>query len=59
MTIDRMTLKDLVEKGSDTDLLREMIAFVTGRMMELEVESLTGAGHGERSGDRLIPSPVD
>jgi putative transposase len=53
MTIDRMTLKDLVEKGSDTDLLREMIAFVTGRMMELEVESLTGAGHGERSGDRL------
>ena len=53
MTIDRMTLKDLVEKGSDTDLLREMIAFVTGRMMEMEVESLTGAAHGERSGDRL------
>jgi len=53
MTIDRITLKELVEKGSDTDLLREMISFVTGRMMELEVESLTGAGHGERSGDRL------
>ena len=53
MTIDRITLKDLVEKGSDTDLLREMISFVTGRMMEMEVESLTGAGHGERSDDRL------
>jgi putative transposase len=27
MTIDRMTLKALVEKGSDDDLLREMIGF--------------------------------
>ena len=53
MTIDRVTLKDLVEKGSDSDLLREMIAFVTGRMMEMEVASLTGAGHGERSEDRM------
>ena len=53
MTIDRITLKDLVEKGSDTDLLREMIAFVTGRMMEMEVESLAGAAHGERSADRI------
>ena len=53
MTIDRITLKDLVEKGSDADLLREMLAFVTGRMMEMEVESLTGAAHGERSDDRL------
>ena len=52
MTIDRITLKDLVEKGSDADLLREMLAFVTGRMMELEVENLTGAAHGERSADR-------
>ena len=53
MTIDRITLKALVEKGSDTDLLREMISFVTGRMMEMEVESLTGAAHSERSVDRL------
>ena len=52
MTIDRITLKELVEKGSDVDLLREMLAFVTGRMMEMEVESLTGAAHGERSDDR-------
>jgi len=53
MTIDRITLKELVEKGSDVDLLREMLAFVTGRMMEMEVESLTGAAHGDRSDDRL------
>src|SRR5688572_25100630 len=49
MTIDRMTLKTLVEKGSDDDLLREMMAYVANRMMDMEVESLTGAAHGERS----------
>src|SRR5262245_15800285 len=27
MTIDRMTLKALIEKGSDDDLLREMMAY--------------------------------
>ena len=53
MTIDRIALKELVEKGSDADLLREMIAFIAGRMMELEVEGLTGAGHGERSPTRV------
>jgi len=41
MTIDRVGLKELVEKGSDADLLREMIAFVTRRMMDMEVETLT------------------
>ena len=41
MTIDRMTLKALVEKGCDEDLLKEMIGFVANRMMELEVEGLT------------------
>ncbi len=53
MTMDRIGLKELVEKGSDTDLLREMIAFVTARMMDMEVEGLTGAAHGERSDDRM------
>ena len=53
MTIDRIALKELVEKGSDADLLREMIAFIASRMMELEVEGLTGAGHGERSPTRI------
>ena len=49
MTIDRMTLKALLEKGSDADLLREMIGFVANRMMDLEVEGETGAAYGERS----------
>jgi transposase-like protein len=48
-----MTLKALVEKGSDDDLLREMMAYVANRMMDLEVESLTGAAHGERSPARI------
>jgi adenine-specific DNA methylase len=49
MTIDRTTLKALLEKGSDDDLLREMISFVANRMMDLDVEGLTGATYGERS----------
>lgn len=55
MTIDRIVLKELVEKGSDADLLREMIAFIAGRMMELEMEGLTGATHGERSPTSINP----
>ena len=46
MTIDRVAMKELLEKGSDQDLLREMLAFVAARMMDVEVESLTGAAHG-------------
>jgi putative transposase len=53
MTIDRMTLKALVEKGPDADLLREMMAYVANRMMDLEVENVTGAAHGERSPTRI------
>ena len=52
MTIDRVLLRDLIEKGSDADLLREMMTFVVNRMMDFEVESLTGAAHGERSAER-------
>ena len=53
MTDDMMNLQSLLEKSADTDLLREMIGFAAQRLMELEVEGLTGAGHGERSADRL------
>ena len=52
MTMDRMALRELLEKGSDSDLLREMIGFVAQRMMDLEVESLCGAAHGERTPER-------
>jgi transposase-like protein len=53
MTDDMMTLRSLLEKSSDADLLREMIGFTAQRLMALEVEGLTGAGHGERSPARL------
>ena len=52
MTIDRMTLKDLLEKGSDTDVLKEMIGYVANRMMAMDVDNLVGAAHGERSANR-------
>src|SRR2546428_13761413 len=53
MTDEMMTLRALLEKNSDADLLREMVGFAAQRLMELEVESLTGAAHGERSPDRI------
>src|SRR3954465_15437743 len=48
-----MSLQALVEKRAETDLLREMIGFAAHRLMELEVENLTGAAHGARSADRM------
>jgi putative transposase len=53
MTATNMDLKELLEKTADTDFLREMIGFTAQRLMELEVETLTGAAHGSRSADRL------
>ena len=53
MTDAMMDLRQLVEKGADADLLREMIGFAAQRLMELEVAGLTGAAHGERSPERV------
>jgi transposase-like protein len=53
MTDDRMALLELIEKGADADLVRELLAFAAGRLMELEVEARTGAAAGTRSPDRL------
>jgi putative transposase len=53
MTDEIMSLRTLLEKSADADLLREMVGFAAQRLMELEVENLTGAAHGERSPDRL------
>ncbi len=52
MTLDRIALKELADKGSDADLLREMLAFITAQLMEMEVEGLTGAAYGARTGER-------
>lgn len=54
MTDDMMALRTMLEKGTDSDVLREMIGFAAHRLMELEVQGLTGAARGERSADRLV-----
>ena len=52
MTDDRMALTQLLEKGSDSDLLREMIGYVAQRLMQMDVDGLVGAAHGERGESR-------
>ena len=54
MTNDMMTLRALIEKAPDADLLREMIGFAAHRLMELEVQGLTGASWGEKTAERLV-----
>ena len=53
MTTDMMTLRDLVEKTPDADLLRQMIGFAAERLMEPEVGAVTGAACGEKDPARL------
>jgi len=53
MTDDKIALRALMEKGSDATFLREMIGFAAQRLMELETDTLCGAGHGERSDSRV------
>ena len=54
MTDDTDALRELLAKGSDASLLREMIGFAAERLMELEVGAVTGAAHGERSETRRV-----
>ena len=54
MTDERMALIELVEKEADGDLVREMLAFAAGRIMEAEVEARTGAAKGARSPMREV-----
>jgi putative transposase len=53
MTDPMMSFRSLLEDTPDADLVCEMLRFGARRLMELEVEALTGAAHGERSADRI------
>ena len=53
-TKTNIALGELVEKGADADLLREMIQYVAQRMMDMDVESLCAAAYRERSPERSL-----
>lgn len=48
-----IALTDLVEKGADADLLRQMVQFMAQRLMEIDVETLCGAGYDQKCPERL------
>ena len=52
MTKATMALTELAEKGPDVDVLRQMIQFVAQRLMDLDVETLCGAGYDVKSTER-------
>jgi hypothetical protein len=49
MTNERLALLELVEKAADADLVRELLAFAAERIMEAEVEAVTGPAKGART----------
>ena len=53
-TDDRMAFLELIEKGADADLVRDMLAFAAGRVMNAEVQARTGAVHKARDPERLV-----
>ena len=53
MTVETMNLQELLEKTTDADFLREMIGYTAQRLMDVEVEALTGAAPGVRGPSRL------
>ncbi len=53
MTDEMMSLRPLIEKATDADLLHKLIGFVAQLLMELEDGERTGAAYGEKSAERL------
>jgi len=53
MTDERIALLELIEKSGDDHLIRDLLGFAAERLMELEVETRTGAAKGTRSAERI------
>ncbi len=53
MTKPTIALTELVEKGADADLLKQMTQCVAQHMMELDVEGLCGTGFDVKSPERV------
>jgi hypothetical protein len=53
MTDERMAFLELIEKGADGDLVRELLAFAAERMMTMGVDALAGAPASVRSAERV------
>ena len=47
-----IALTELIEKGSQDEIVRELLSHVAERLMEFEIEQHTGAEHGERTPER-------
>jgi putative transposase len=47
MTDERMALLELIEKGADADLVRELLAFASERLMAAEVDR-AGSANSDR-----------
>jgi putative transposase len=52
-TIALAGMAELADKGPDVDMLRQMVQFMAQRLMDMDVESLCGAGYDEKSAERL------
>ena len=52
-SMDALTWFRKQVEAADADLLREMITTFAGALMKAEVDSLCGAGYGERTPERV------
>jgi hypothetical protein len=58
MTNPTVALAELHEKGSDLDVLREMVQFMAQRLMDIDVEGRCGAGYDEKSRVGPLHGPI-
>ena len=57
-TIALAGMAELADKGPDVDMLRQMVQFMAQRLMDMDVESLCGAGYDEKSTERFISPEI-